>query len=337
MRIGAGGGVLQRAAGALHDLGELVERLHLVGDHAAHGGGLFGGFTGKLHRTAAQVLARGLQFAAHLVAHAAHFADRVAELIHDRLEHMRHLGARIGVGALQHFRRARALGLGGGAHFVILLTDHAGDVARFGRQQKADVARALLGGGEGILHHAGEGAHDRVEGFGAGLHIVEQGLERDLPALQRCVEMQLVLRQRGRRLRQFRALTGESGGERTRMRDRGVRALADGGRLFGDGAEGFTQLVDAMAERLLDSSKAAARLIDDGLKRLVRATEIVEHRHHLGAQLVIGAHERLDRARRARLDGLAQGFRRAVDGGDERLLARLDVGGDRRALRAHDA
>ena len=176
------------AAGARDHFGQLVERLHLVGDDAAHRGGLFAGFARQIHRAAAQFLTGRLQLALDFAGHAAQFLRDALVALGGLLEQFVHLRQRLLIGRGQF--GGRALALAGRLLTQVLVL--AGQHARRGGggvvQERRDLARPRLGLGQRARNHSGEPVETRFVIGLLALGLVVQGLQAMQARFQRGVD-----------------------------------------------------------------------------------------------------------------------------------------------------
>ena len=236
-------------AGTGDDVGQLVQRLDLLGDDPAHGGSLFGRLARQFDGAAAQLLARRLELALYFDGHAAHLGDCGFEAIERLREDLVHFRIGLFVSGAQGCGGAFAFLAARQADLFELLADGAGDRLRRIGQERPDVAGTQLGVAERIFDERLERAHHGFEILGLGIDAGEQRFQRLTARAERRVELGLGASE-----------IGDGSPQRFIMRAdlrRNVGRLVHrrGGRpiqhhdLRGDRAERGLELRDPLAER----------------------------------------------------------------------------------------
>ncbi len=113
-------------ARARNDVGQLVERLDLIGHDTPHGRGLLGGFLRQDHGIAPQFLTRCLKLALDLPRKAAHFGGRSLKPRGRLAENIFNVAIRLFVGGAQERRGAFPLAAERLADSAELALDHSG-------------------------------------------------------------------------------------------------------------------------------------------------------------------------------------------------------------------
>ncbi len=175
---------IDHAVGPRDEGGQFVERLDLVGDHAAHVGGGFLRLLRQLDDAPMQFGAGVFELALDLPGHAAHLVHGVAELRRRVVEGLGHFGGGLLVGAAKCGRGALAFLARGVADAFELLADRVGGGFGGIGQHRADLAGLRLGILQRAFHQRGEGTGDGFEIFGARGDAAEQVVERLLSARQ---------------------------------------------------------------------------------------------------------------------------------------------------------
>ncbi len=184
------------------DGGQLLQRLDLVADHAAHRLGRLCRLLGQFEDAALQFAARRIELALHFGGHVLDLGHRGAELLRRLIHDLAELGVGLIVGLAQRLLGALALARGVVADRLELARRLARRALGGDGELGADLFRARLGGGEVALHRVGEFAQDALELLALRADLADERAQRIVAAGEGGVDRVLVGRQFARHLRQ---------------------------------------------------------------------------------------------------------------------------------------
>ena len=228
-------------------------------------------------------------------------------------------------GGAHRRRRALAFLLDIGANAGKLAVDHsAGGLRGFGKQG-ADVARARRGLLKRVVDTLREGLHQAFQFFAALLDAVDERFERIAPRGEHLVELALLTGKIARGTRQAFPVPRNRFSEAAGFFKRRPRRLVELIDLTGKMSEDRTEIVHAIAQRMLRRREIRTGRANRPLQRLAAVHEAIDHLGHARPQPLIRLDQGFNRCRGAGLYGGAQMRRRAVDCRRELVLLLSEV------------